>query len=311
MSTPIIGRFPPPLKPGDLVRVISPAGPADPYLIDLGTDRLLGWGLRAEVAPHAAERVGFLAGEDTERLDDLVNALLDPAVAGVFCTRGGYGAVRLLDGLPWADIANTPPKAFVGFSDIGVVQASLWARGGWINFSGPQVAHGLGGDISDRTEKHLRAALEGRLVGPLCWPGGEPIHLAPIQPGPVKGAILPICLTMLVVLIGTPHMPNLEGSILVLEDTAEPPYRIDRMFWQLASSKLADQIAGIILGSFSFRGTDVSEDAAVSAQYYFGERGIPIWKDIPYGHQDERLTLPVGAAAAVTGDGIVVIEPGA
>jgi len=311
MKTTITARFPARLKRGDLVRVISPAGPADPYLIDLGTDRLLGWGLRAEVAPHAAERVGFLAGEDSERLEDLTQALIDPTVSGVFCTRGGYGAVRLMDGLPWEQLAKLPPKAFVGFSDIGVVQANLWARSGWVTFSGPQVAHGLGGDISDRTEAHLRAALEGGIFGPICWPGGESIHLTPVQPGRAKGTLLPICLTMLIVMIGTPYMPNLDGVILCLEDTAEPPYRIDRMFWQLAMSGVAKNIAGLVLGSFAFRGADVSEDAAISAQYYFGDRNVPIWKGIPYGHQDERLTLPVGAPSSISGDGIIAIEAGA
>lgn len=302
------GKLPPLLKRGDLVRVVSPAGPADPGLIDLGIDRILGWGLRAEVAPHATERVGFLAGEDSDRVDDLAAALLDPNVSAVFCSRGGYGAVRILDSLPWEEIGAAPPKIFVGFSDIGVVQSVLWSRCGWISFSAPQVAHGLGGDISDRTERHMRQMLESGPRGELAWPDSPPLALNPIIVGEAKGVLLPICMTMLVCLVGTPFMPDLDGVILCLEDTAEPPYRIDRMFWQIAASGAADKIAGLLVGSFSFRGLDVSEDAAMSAVSHLGKLGVPIWKGMPYGHQDERLTLPLGVSATVSKSGKVRID---
>ena len=114
--------FPSDLKQGDIIRVISPAGPADKTKLASGIKRLKGWGYGVEIAPHALERRGFLAGNDADRLADLVDALMDPHVSGIFCSRGGYGVLRLLEFLPWDEIASQSSKPFIGFSDISAFQ---------------------------------------------------------------------------------------------------------------------------------------------------------------------------------------------
>lgn len=302
------GRFPPGLKKGDLIRIISPAGPADSAAVKRGAERLRGWGYRVEIAPNALGRDGYLSGSDAERLTDLLEALFDPAVKGVICSRGGYGSGRLLGDIPWEGVAATPPKPFVGFSDVGVLQVALWARAGWVTYSGLQAAHGLGGDTPDRAAQHISRALEGKLVPELGWSADKPLRLEPVNAGGCRGILLPICLSMLVSLIGTPFLPRLDGLILALEDTAEPPYRIDRMFWQLAASGVCGGIAGILLGAFLLSGQEISDEAGASARRHIGGLGVPIWRGLPYGHLNDRMTLPVGAFAEVQQDGALLID---
>jgi muramoyltetrapeptide carboxypeptidase len=122
---------PPALQPGDLVAVVSPAGPAPPERVAAGVGLLRSWGLRPAPFPHAFDQDGYLAGTDPERAADLNAAFADPQVRGVIVTRGGYGSQRIVDQLDLAAVRRDP-KPVVGFSDITALQLALW-RGapGW------------------------------------------------------------------------------------------------------------------------------------------------------------------------------------
>jgi len=302
------GRFPARLRSGDLVRVISPAGPVDADQLNAGVARLEEWGYRVEVSPYALSRRGYLAGKDSERFEDLIAALFDPGVSGVFCSRGGYGITRLMDRVPWEGLSRREPRVFVGFSDISAFQLMLWLRCGWVSFSGPQVAKGLGGGITPRTAAHLRGMVDGRGVRG-SWPDGEPVILKSLQAGEVGGVLVPCCLSMLVSLIGTEYIPDLTNAILCLEDIGEPPYRLDRMFWQLAESGVLKEIAALVLGSFTWNDDEITDEVESIALDRFSGEPFPIWSGLPYGHIDDRLTLPVGAAALIESSGLLRLIP--
>src|SRR5437868_11018129 len=102
------------LRAGDTVAVVSPSGPVDPVLLERGIGRLAGLGLKVVTGGQALARSGFLAGSDEVRAADLQAAWCDPAVAAVFCARGGYGAGRLLGLLDWAAMRAAGPKTLVG-----------------------------------------------------------------------------------------------------------------------------------------------------------------------------------------------------
>ncbi|HEU4422288.1 MAG TPA: LD-carboxypeptidase, partial [Pilimelia sp.] len=87
------------LRPGDTVMLVSPSGPARPKPVARGVELLTGWGLDVRVGTHAYARQGFLAGGDELRAADLNAAFADPAVRGIVCTRGGYGAQRVVDAI--------------------------------------------------------------------------------------------------------------------------------------------------------------------------------------------------------------------
>ncbi len=287
--------------------MVSPAGPVDEMHLRIGVRRLEEWGYRVEIAPHVLSKHGYLAGEDPGRLADLVAALTDPDIRGVICSRGGYGSHRLLKDIPWSHLRAQRPRVFVGFSDIGAIQLALWSRSGWVTFSGPQVAMGLGGSLTSRSADHLRAALEGTgFRSSRIEDTG--ITLTPVRPGGSAGVLVPCCLTILTSLLATDFFPDLEGAVLCIEDTGEPLYRIDRMLWQLRASKRLNHIGAMVLGHFLWRGDDQAEAVARVALEHFAAERFPLWRGLPYGHVDDRLTLPVGAEVVIDETGVMRLK---
>ena len=119
--------------------LVSPAGPTRPERVARGVELLTSWGLRVEVAGHAYDRSGFLAGTDADRLADLNAAFADPAVRGIVCTRGGYGTQRIVDGLDLAAV-RADPKVVAGFSDVTALQLALWRGARLASVHGPGAA---------------------------------------------------------------------------------------------------------------------------------------------------------------------------
>lgn len=311
----VLPLSPPPLKPRSHLRVLSPAGPVDREALERGVKQLRRWGYRVSLGRSALKNDRFLAGTDNERFLDLWEALTDPEVDGIICSRGGYGTMRLLPLIPWD--TRLPPKFFLGFSDIGALQVNLLMRWGWVTFSGPQVASGLGALQPDHWAwQHLRAWMEGK-PNLLTDESGRPICLQPNstsedqenQHAPnrgIEGRLLPICLSILTALVGTPFSPHLSGTLLVLEEVNEAPYRIDRMLWQLAQWGEVSQARGIILGNFFYQGREISDEVAMMVAEHFPH--LPVWKGLPYGHSEHRLTLPMGLKAQVEPTGRFSID---
>lgn len=257
-----------------------------------------------ELAPNALKKNKYLAGTDKERLNDLVSALTDDEIRAVICSRGGYGSVRILEGIPWEELASTEPKPFVGFSDINAIMLNLLNRAGWITFAGLQAGKALGSAVTDRTFGHFIGMLDGSCRR-LEWAGGEAIHLKNVRGGWVEGNSIPCCLSILASLAGTEFFPNLDNTILCLEDLNEPPYRIDRMFQQLRMTGCLRNISGLVLGSFIWQDEDISEEAAEIVCEIFKSELFPIWKDLPFGHVSDRLTIPMGIPVSVSNAGLL------
>src|SRR5688572_4773064 len=128
-----------PLRPGDSVALVSPSGPVPAERVEHAVAVLTSWGLKPHVYPSVFKRFGFLGGTDEERAADLNAALSDPHIRAVWCTRGGYGAQRIVDRLDLTAIA-ADPKLVIGFSDITAVHLALWRRLGLATVHGPVAA---------------------------------------------------------------------------------------------------------------------------------------------------------------------------
>ncbi|GCD96816.1 S66 peptidase family protein [Embleya hyalina] len=128
--------LPPRLRPGDRVRIVSPASPPTRDGVAYGVALLTSWGLRVEVAEHTFDRWGYMAGRDEDRAADLNAAFRDPGVRAVLASRGGKGAYRIVDDLDF-DALRRDPKPLVGFSDITHLHLALWARCGLASLHGP------------------------------------------------------------------------------------------------------------------------------------------------------------------------------
>jgi muramoyltetrapeptide carboxypeptidase len=135
MSVPYTN--PPSLAPGARVALISPAGPLagpDDLARAEQNARDLGW--EPHTLPHAMSRDGYLAGDDVSRLADLNAAIRDPRIDGIWCVRGGYGVMRILEGVDY-DSLRRAPKSIIGFSDITALHLAVRARADIVSYHGP------------------------------------------------------------------------------------------------------------------------------------------------------------------------------
>ncbi len=275
--------------------LVSPSGPAPQERVDLGISMLTGWGLNVEVAPGALDAYGYFAGTDDARLAGVNAALRDPAVRGVICTRGGYGAQRIVDGMDF-DAVRADPKVFTGFSDITALQLALWQRAGLASLHGPMVAWN-GERTGEVSIESLRASLMSTAPTLLAARPDEETAEVTVGGPVVRGVLLGGNLCLLQATIGTPDMPDLRGAILLLEEVDEPPYKVDRMLTHLRRSGVLDGIAGIAIGQFTNCADGWPTSVADVLTDRLGDLGVPILGGLPVGHGHDQLTVPIGTPA--------------
>ncbi|WP_369195035.1 S66 peptidase family protein [Streptomyces djakartensis] len=292
---------PPRLVPGARVAVVAPSGPVPEERLQAGLDILRGWDLDPVVAPHVLGRhgtLGYLAAPDEQRAADLEHAWCDPAVAAVFCARGGYGAQRMVDLVDWDALRAAGPKVFAGFSDVTVLHQAFATRLHLVTLYGPAAA-GVDFLKHARAQEHLRATLfEPESVRTIraVPPGGRAL-----VPGRARGVTLGGCLSLLASDLGTPHArPGARGGLLLLEDVAESPYRLDRYLTQLLRTGWLDGTAGLLLGSWEACGP--YEDVRTVLVDRLGGLGVPVVEEFGFGHGEGALTLPLGVTAELDAD---------
>jgi muramoyltetrapeptide carboxypeptidase len=297
------------LKHGDTIGVVVPAGPVDRERIETAFDRIRQRGFRIKTYGDIHRRTGYLAGDDQTRADELMAAFADPETAAVWCARGGYGVVRLLERIDF-EVVRRNPKVFVGFSDITILHVAIQQRAGLITFHGPNLQDGFGKpeDMSSANVSALWRALMGGEPPPAD--GGyafdlssvEPREVRPITRGIATGRLTGGNLAVICGLMGTPYEIETAGRLLFLEDVSERAYRIDRYLSQLTLARKLQSAAGIILGTFSYEDDDRPESQETIAgliDEYLGRLEIPVLAGFPAGHAQYNLTLPMGALAEV------------
>ncbi|MFB6247304.1 MAG: LD-carboxypeptidase [Salinibacter sp.] len=287
-------RRPRPLRPGDPVAVVAPASAprdSDRYREGLARLREL-YNVRTAWTPGPPH--GYLSGPDPERAAALNEAVADPALRALFCVRGGYGSLRLLAHLDWAQ-AREHPTLLVGYSDITALHLAYHRRAGWTGVSGPVVTEWA--TLDEKTLRPFRRLVEGGTPSL----GGETAR--PMREGSATGPLLGGNLSVLSRLIGTSYAPAWEGAILVLEDVAEAPYRVDRMLAHLEHAGILEAVAGVVLGDFG-TGADDSDPPSLSLETvfadYLGDRPYPVATHLRYGHLLPRCSLPTGSAVRLT-----------
>jgi muramoyltetrapeptide carboxypeptidase len=289
-------HWPRPLGPGARVALVAPAGPLrgeEDLARAIDNTRAFGWEPR--VGPHALTRAGYFAGTDTERLDDLAAAIRDPSVDGIWCLRGGYGAMRLLDSLG-VDALSAARKPLIGFSDVTALHAALAASGDLVSYHAPTARQLL---------TPFSHASMTRAIADQRDPCGIAAGARAIRPGRTRGRLAGGNLAVLAALCGTPFAPPLEGAILVLEDINESIYRVDRMLTQLRLAGALDRCVAIAFGECTSC-PEEADDGARSLDDVLGELAtrldIPCLAGIPVGHIAEQWTIPLGAMAEVDVD---------
>ena len=289
----------PAIIPGARVALVAPAGPLKlPADLDRAIENVRSLGWEPVVGEHARSRHLYFAGTDDDRLADLNAALRDDDIDAVWCLRGGYGAMRLLEGVDY-DALRRRPKAFIGYSDISALHCAIAVKSGLTSIHGPTARTKL----TPFSERSLRAAV-ARTENP-C---GEAPTAQTVIGGVARGRLVGGNLALLVALHGTPFQPTYDGAILVLEDVNEAPYRVERMLLQLRLSGALQRCAGLAYGSFT--NTSQTEDAALGGDRSMNDVlreaaeivGVPTLCGIPLGHVADQWSVPLGEEAELDAD---------
>ena len=282
-------NWPPALQLGDVVAVAAPASPVAPEPFRAGVRWLQEWGFRVRYGKEIFQDRPYEAHADQERSRILAQLLADPEVKGVLCARGGYGSLKVLEYLDYPALA-AHPKRFIGFSDVTTLLCTFYQRLNLVTFHGPTVAHL--GELTPAARTSLRVALTANEPLNLHFTG-----LTVLCPGQAQGPLLGGNLTTLCHLIGTPFAPQLAGHVLFLEDHHEARYRIDRLLHHLRLSGLLQEVAAVVLGSFTRCGP--VEPLLEIFGAALAPLRIPVLAGLPVGHQPDNHTLPIGAWAVV------------
>jgi muramoyltetrapeptide carboxypeptidase len=290
--------FPPPLAPGDRIAVVAPSSPFPRGELLRGLAWLRD---RYEIVARTSllDRAGFLAGDDATRARALAEAMTAPGVKAIVVARGGYGAMRIVEGLPWAELARAP-RWIVGFSDVTALHAMATAHG-VASVHAPNVT-GLAAH-DPRTRACWLRALE-RPRAAVEWS-----ELQVVREGRAEGPLVGGNLALVEAMAAAGKWCPPEGSILALEDVTERPYRLDRMLTALGlGGHLArGRIAGIVLGEFAQ--CEPGPDGVLAAEV-LAERtrdlGIPVVAGAPFGHGKRNDAFTLGARARIDGARVVI-----
>jgi muramoyltetrapeptide carboxypeptidase len=290
LHTPYI--IPEKLQPGDGIGIVAPGSPFDKVKFEKGISVLEQMGFRPVYTDQIFHSNGYLAGSDMHRAEMLNNAFSDDQTKAVWCARGGYGSLRALGFLDF-NLIGSHPKIFIGCSDISTILNALVSKCNMVSFHGPMIET-LGAADDLTINSLLDVFLSNRL---LTIQPREPVV---IRSGVSSGRVSGGNLTTLCHLIGTPFQPDFSRNILLIEDTGEAPYRIDRMLSQMKMAGCFEELAGMILGSF--------EKCGEMDQLYhivcdiFSNMDFPILAGFDIGHGLPNLTIPFGVDAILDTD---------
>lgn len=289
------------LQPGDKVMIVTPASGTDRATIDNAIERLRQDGFNPVTAPHAYDHWGSYGGRDADRMADMRTAILDPEVKAIFCARGGYGVVHIIEGLDTLPIAENP-KWLIGFSDISALHA-LWNKHGVASIHGPMCGP-IGRSNRGADVDSLMQVLRG---GSLHYTfKAHPLNRSGSSTAPLVGGNLAV----LDGLSATPFDIIGWGNVLFIEDVGEPVYKIERQLYRLKLSGILANLSGLIVGHF----TDYRPDEDFTTMERMiadmvAEYNYPVAFGVPTGHASPNMPLVEGVEVqfTVADDGTVTL----
>lgn len=277
--------MPTPLKTGDTIAVISPSSVPDSATVAKGCATLRSWGYVPVVGAHALSSYHGFAGTADERTADLLWALRNPSIKAIICSRGGDGAVQVLQRIPLKEFRNHP-KWIMGFSDVTALHSAEIAAGVMSIHSSMCDGIAMRGE-RDSVNMILRKLLQGEL----------PTYQAPAHPlnqqGEATGILVGGNFSVFCGLAGSEYdFLNRadEGLILFIEDTDESMTKVDRMLHQLEIRGVLSKLNGIIVGHFSkYKSPENGfADMYEMLHEYLQHYHIPVCYDFPVGHHSGK-----------------------
>lgn len=287
-------RTPSPLLTGDEIRIVAPASVVERDYIEKTIVALSNLGYQTTLGKNVFSAFHQFAGTDQERIIDFQEAIDDPKVKAVFCARGGYGSVRIIDKIDFSKLKKIP-KWIVGFSDITVFHSHLNSNLKIktlhspmpVNFGNPQFADNL---------SQLNRILQGQK--PNIEISGNPLN----RNGESKGILVGGNLSILYSLQSTPYALETKNKILFIEDVGEQLYHLDRMLNNFLLSGKLKYLKGLVVGAM----TDMQDKKRPFGKTPYEiildavkQYGYPVSFGFPAGHIDNNVPFILGHEIAL------------
>ncbi|MFF5818951.1 S66 peptidase family protein [Lysinibacillus capsici] len=291
------------LQKGDLVGVVALSSLIEPEKLGEAVAFLDELGLRYIVGDTIHAKHEYLAGSDEIRLADFHEMVKNPEVKAIFCVKGGYGSARIADKIDYALIEENP-KIFWGFSDVTYLHCAINEYANMVTFHGPML-------MSANKMDDLSKKMFLQLFSPMEIQYTEAISpLTTIAGGVARSEMIGGNLYRLVSTLGTKFEVRTEGRILLIEDVNETIPVIDSMLQHLKQARKFEQLAGVVIGSFTQTGSD--EEALHSLmKEYFADLGIPVVAGFKFGHETTNIAIPLGTEAILDAqEKVLKILPG-
>jgi len=279
---------------GDKVGLVATARKISSQELQEGIQLLKSW----DLVPVLGKTIGLednqYAGTDFQRAQDFQEMLDNREIKAIWCARGGYGTVRIVDQLDFYKFVKYP-KWIVGYSDVTVLHSHL-------HKIGFQTIHGTMPVSLEDNSAFAKAALKKSLLGEN--PNFEyKTTNALNRPGNAKGILVGGNLSILYSLCGSSSSLDTQGKILFIEDLDEYLYHIDRMVVNLKRNGMLDHCAGLLVGGMTKMhdnripfGKTAQEKIVLDA---VKECDFPVAFDFPAGHLDDNRALIMGAEVEV------------
>ncbi|SFS42619.1 S66 peptidase family protein [Lutibacter maritimus] len=282
---------PPYLKAGDTIAIVATAGIIkDKSPILKAKELAESWGLNVIIGKNTFNQTNHFAGTDQERLNDFQEVLDNKNVKAIWCARGGYGTVRIIDAADFTNFKKNP-KWIIGYSDITVLHSHLHNLG----FETLHAILGTSMDFNEEKNKPSIASFKKALFGePLTYSVKESNYN---KMGHVKGQLVGGNLSILQSLLGSKSSINTDNKILFIEEIGEYHYQIDRMLYALKRAGYFDNCKGLIVGGMTKIRKNTTPWGQTIEELVLDitkEYDFPILFDFPAGHDVENNALILG-----------------
>ena len=283
---------PPFIKKGDTIAIVAPSGILKNRTQEIKKAKALlnSWGLHVVLGKHLFNQNNHFAGTDYERYEDLQSAMDDKSIKAIWCARGGYGTVRVLDKLNYSSFKKNP-KWIIGYSDITALHNQLHIEG--FESVHAMMCSSLQDNFEEieQTIATFKDALFGEALNYTLK--GSDYN----KPGTITAPIVGGNLTVLQTMLGSKTSLETSGKILFIEEIGEYLYSIDRMIYALKRSGYFEKCNGLIIGDIS----KIKENSTPFGQTYeeiileaTKEYNFPILFGFPSGHEDTNKAIFLG-----------------